>query len=82
VPPPTLGWVVAFPSLRAATGWGSLEATLDWGEAEEVVLPVDAKADTFAVRASGSSMHGWRSEILDGDWLQMRYCRSLGLGAL
>ncbi len=82
VPLPTLGRVVAFPSLRAAAGWGSVEATADTGEAEEVALPVDAKADTFAVRASGSSMHGWRSEIRDGDWLLMRYCRSLGLGAL
>jgi superfamily II DNA or RNA helicase/diadenosine tetraphosphate (Ap4A) HIT family hydrolase/HKD family nuclease/SOS-response transcriptional repressor LexA len=82
VPFPTLGRVVAFPSLRAAAGWGGADASVDSGEGEEVALPVEAKDDMFAIRASGSSMHGWRSEIRDGDWLLMQYCRSLGIGAL
>ena len=82
VPFPTLGMVTAFPSLRAAAGWTCVEASAEAGGAEEVVLPGKAGDGLFAVRASGSSMHGWRSEIRDGDWLLMKFCRSLGIGAL
>jgi len=73
---------VAFPSLRAAAGWTHEAQGGSQGDPQMVGLPGVGGAETFAVRASGSSMHGWRSEIRDGDWLVMRYSRSVGMGAL
>ena len=62
-----------YPSLEVAAGWA--QEAMDFGEptAQLVRLPgqFDSKRD-FAVRASGSSMQGFRSTIHDGDWLVMR----------
>ena len=62
--------VPAFASLRVAAGWHG--DALNAGELapdESVTLPGPLRPDAFAVRASGSSMAGWRSEVRDGDWL-------------
>ncbi|HMA93333.1 MAG TPA: XRE family transcriptional regulator [Polyangiaceae bacterium] len=62
-----------YPSLEVAAGWAQEAAELGEPTAQLVRLPgkFDAKRD-FAVRASGSSMQGFRSTIHDGDWLVMR----------
>lgn len=49
----------------------------------EVALPGDFDRERcFAIRASGSSMQGWRAEIRDGDWLVLRWARGDGLASV
>jgi superfamily II DNA or RNA helicase/diadenosine tetraphosphate (Ap4A) HIT family hydrolase len=81
VPFPSRGRLTSFPTLRAAAGWAVGPGTVGEGlEAEEVSLPGDFdRESSFVVRASGSSMAGWKSEILDGDWLVLRWARQAGL---
>jgi len=83
LPVPSRGRLVAFPDLQAAAGWeaeGRIDGTFDH---EEVALPGDFDRDRlFAVRASGRSMEGWRSEIRDGDWLVLRWARGQGMPTL
>ena len=77
------GKVIAFPSIRAAAGWAADGQVAEAVEPEEVCLPGEFDREkSFAVRAAGTSMEGWRTEIRDGDWLVMQWCRSLGLPAL
>jgi len=83
IPVPRFGRVVAFPDLRAAAGWeGAGRGDAEF-EHEEVALPGDLDREgLFAVRASGSSREGFRSEIRDGDWLVMRWARGQGMPTL
>jgi transcriptional regulator with XRE-family HTH domain len=63
----------AYATLEVAAGWSS--KALPRGElvAESLRLPGRFnRTSDFAVRASGSSMHGFRSTVRDGDWLVMR----------
>ena len=75
--------VRALPTLQVAAGWApdNLDANgaLD---VEQVALPGPLPAGCVAVRASGISMAGWRSEIADGDWLVLRLTPGQGLAAL
>jgi superfamily II DNA or RNA helicase/diadenosine tetraphosphate (Ap4A) HIT family hydrolase/HKD family nuclease len=75
--------VRALPSLRVAAGWATESHTDDaLEEFEEVELPGPIPAGCVAVRASGSSMAGWRSEIRDGDWLIVRPLSGVGFAAV
>lgn len=82
IPLPERGRLIAWPELRIAAGASSQGRDAEGVEPEPVALPGTFAADAFAVRASGSSMQGWRSEIRDGDWLVMRWARGLGLSAV
>ena len=83
IPLPSLGKLTAYPALRAAAGWDTDLQHADGIEPEEVALPGEFDREScFAVRASGTSMQGWRTEIRDGDWLVMRWSRGAPLGAL
>lgn len=63
----------AYPSLEVAAGWTHEAADLDEPTPQVVRLPGKFdKTRDFAVRASGTSMQGFRSTIHDGDWLVMR----------
>jgi SOS-response transcriptional repressor LexA len=75
--------VRALPSLRVAAGWLA-GAVTDEGleELEEVELPGPIPDGCVAVRVSGESMAGWRSEIRDGDWLVLRPAAGVGFGAV
>jgi hypothetical protein len=75
--------VRALPSLRVAAGWATESHTDDaLEEFEEVELPGPIPEGCVAVRASGSSMAGWRSEIRDGDWLIVRPLSGAGFAAV
>jgi hypothetical protein len=76
--------VRAFASLRVAAGWLAAGAHADDGleELEEVELPGPIPDGCVAVRVSGDSMAGWRSEIRDGDWLVLRPAAGVGFGAV
>jgi len=63
--------IPCWPDLRAAAGWAGTERDGASLEPSTVRLPVQGTSDCFAVRASGESMAGWRSELRDGDWLVM-----------
>lgn len=83
IPLPSRGKLTAFPALRAAAGWETSSQHADGIEPETVALPGDFdRENCFAVRASGTSMQGWRQEIRDGDWLVMRWARGSSLGSL
>ena len=83
IPFPARGKVVAFPSLHAAAGWQVAGSQHEDGiETGGVALPGEHAESCFAVRASGTSMQGWRREIRDGDWLVMRWARGLALSAV
>jgi transcriptional regulator with XRE-family HTH domain len=66
----------AYPSLEVAAGWSKRNVVGKEREVSIVKLPgrFNKKLD-FAVRASGSSMLGFRSTIRSGDWLLMRPCK-------
>jgi len=83
IPLPGRGKLTAYPALRAAAGW-STDTQLAAGiDSQEVSLPGDHNRENcFAVRATGTSMQGWKNEIRDGDWLVMRWSRGASLGAL
>ena len=73
----------ALPTLQVAAGWGP--DNVDANEAvdvEHVALPGPLPSGCVAVRASGTSMAGWRSEIADGDWLVLRLTPGLDLAAV
>ena len=73
----------SFPTLRAAAGWQ--EAAQDTTiPPETVALPLpDLDEHHFALRASGTSMAGFREPpIQDGDWLVLRWSRGDRLGAI
>lgn len=73
----------ALPSLRVAAGWatgGQSPEVLE--EFEEIELPGPIPDGCVAVRATGSSMAGWRSEIRDGDWLIVRPVSGVGFAAV
>ena len=73
----------AFTSLQVAAGWQT--NAVDAGAVvadDEVELPGPLPPGCFAVRASGPSMAGWRSEIRDGDWLVCRPLEGVGFGAV
>jgi hypothetical protein len=76
--------VLALPSLRVAAGWLAAGEHADDGfeEFEEVELPGPIPDGCVAVRASGSSMAGWRTEIRDGDWLVLRPAAGVGFAAV
>lgn len=83
IPFPSRGTFVTFPSLRAAAGWQSEATNGSALDAEVVALPKDLDPDRhFVVRASGSSMAGWKSEIQHGDWLILRWARGEGIRTL
>jgi superfamily II DNA or RNA helicase/diadenosine tetraphosphate (Ap4A) HIT family hydrolase/HKD family nuclease len=83
IPFPARGRFVSFPTLKAAAGWEEEARTGEALEPEEVALPGDFDREkTFAVRASGTSMEGWKFEIRDGDWLVMTWARGQGLPTL
>lgn len=75
--PRQLTRIRGYPTLEVAAGWLTSAKPLGNARAEAISLPgaFDARRD-FAVRASGSSMVGWRSEIRHGDWLVLRRARS------
>jgi len=78
---PTLRAVRAYPALEVAAGWVRTPASLPRASSEFVRLPgTFERSRDFAVRASGSSMQGWRSEIRNGDWLVLRWA-DMGLRA-
>jgi transcriptional regulator with XRE-family HTH domain len=63
----------AYPTLEVAAGWSSQALAQPEPAAEVLRLPGKFnRGRDFAVRASGSSMQGFRSTIRDGDWLVMR----------
>lgn len=73
----------ALPSLRVAAGWvtgGQSAEVLE--EFEEIELPGPIAEGCLAVRVSGESMAGWRSEIADGDWLLIRPLSGVGFAAV
>jgi transcriptional regulator with XRE-family HTH domain len=78
---PALRAVRAYPALEVAAGWARVTHTTTRATPEFVRLPgtFDRSRD-FAVRASGTSMQGWRTEIRNGDWLVLRWA-NLGLRA-
>jgi diadenosine tetraphosphate (Ap4A) HIT family hydrolase/SOS-response transcriptional repressor LexA len=82
VPQAGRGQVVVFPTLQAAAGWETAELVADDVPPDVVSLPGPSVPGTFAVRVTGSSMQGWPSVIRDGDWLVLRFARSMGIGAL
>jgi len=83
IPLPSRGRLTAFPALRAAAGWETTAQHAHGIEPETVSLPGDFDREhCFAVRASGTSMQGWRQEIRDGDWLVMRWSRGVSVGSL
>ena len=83
IPLPTRGQLTAFPALHAAAGWDTVAQHADGIDPATVALPGDfSRENCFAVRASGTSMQGWRQEIRDGDWLVMRWSRGIPLSAL
>jgi transcriptional regulator with XRE-family HTH domain len=66
----------AYPTLEVAAGWKSPALAGNEPTAQSVRLSGRFnKSCDFAVRASGNSMHGFRSLITSGDWLVMRHCR-------
>lgn len=74
------GRFVAFPTLKAAAGWGGA-GDLD-PLASEVLLPGPVSDRQFAVRVSGSSMDGGPRPLRDGDWAIFEWARGLGIGAV
>jgi superfamily II DNA or RNA helicase/diadenosine tetraphosphate (Ap4A) HIT family hydrolase len=81
LPFPERGFLRAYPSVRAAAGWGA-EARLESAiEADAVRLPGPHDEGCFALRASGRSMEGLGRGIRDGDWLVLRLARGATLGA-
>jgi transcriptional regulator with XRE-family HTH domain len=66
----------AYPSLEVAAGWKKRNVVGKEREISSVKLPgrFNKQLD-FAVRASGTSMLGFRSMIRSGDWLVMRPCK-------
>jgi len=78
---PALRAVRAYPALEVAAGWVRTAASLPRVPSEFVRLPgTFERSRDFAVRASGTSMQGWRSEIRNGDWLVLRWA-DMGLRA-
>jgi transcriptional regulator with XRE-family HTH domain len=63
----------AYPSLQVAAGWAITSTTAEPTGLETVYLPgrFNRTLD-YAVRASGTSMQGFRSLIRNGDWLVLR----------
>lgn len=63
----------AYTTLEVAAGWSVRRVPHGEPSAQPLRLPgkFNPKRD-FAVRASGTSMQGFRSAIHDGDWLVMR----------
>ncbi|MHB8766085.1 MAG: helicase-related protein, partial [Deferrisomatales bacterium] len=83
IPFPERGRLAAFPTLKAAAGWAEEARYGEAIEAEEVALPGEFDREKcFAVRASGTSMEGWKFEIRDGDWLVMTWSRGQGFPTL
>lgn len=74
------GRFVAFPTLKAAAGWGGAGTRVP--EAGEVLLPGQVSDKQFAVRVAGNSMDGGPSPLHDGDWAVFEWARGLGLGAM
>jgi transcriptional regulator with XRE-family HTH domain len=73
---PVLRAVRAYPTLEVAAGWSKVAQSAARVPSEFVRLPGSfERGHDFAVRASGTSMQGWRSEIRDGDWLVLRWSR-------
>ena len=80
---PVRGRLVAYPSVQAAAGWSGGAQHAEGIEPDKVALPGDFdREQCFALRACGTSMDGWSSEIRDGDWVVLRWARGLGLRAL
>lgn len=74
--PITLHPLRAYPTLEVAAGWSNPAVAVTERSAQSVMLKGRFnKSCDFAVRASGSSMQGFRSLIRNGDWLVMRKCR-------
>lgn len=74
-PRATLHPLRAYPTLEVAAGWKSPALVVTDRSAQSVSLSGRFnKSCDFAVRASGNSMHGFRSLIANGDWLVMRKC--------
>jgi transcriptional regulator with XRE-family HTH domain len=68
--PAPLHPITAFPTLEIGAGWATKKKSQQDPNRQSVQLPGRFSASTdFAARASGDSMHGFRSSIRDGDWL-------------
>jgi len=84
VPLPVRVRLPAFTSLRAAAGWRlEFHDASAIGPDAEIELPLRRSLPgLFALKASGTSMAGWRHAIQDGDWLVLLPLGDVGLDAV
>lgn len=73
----------AYTTLEVAAGWSTQAVPRGEPATETLRLPAKFnRSRDFAVRASGTSMQGFRSTIRDGDWLIMRKAQLLPAAAV